>query len=136
MKKVLILMTLISMSLLSMSQFVVSPALSDAIKDGNAEYLDVNVYFENAESVSDLAQQFDRYHADFDTRVKGVTALLKRNHERSYAKFMKQIAPLMKTNPSAVTEMEDFWIVNAVNMKIHRDFIMQLAGFYDVTYSD
>ncbi|MBR5983689.1 MAG: S8 family peptidase [Bacteroidales bacterium] len=136
MKKVLLLMALVSMSLLSMAQFVVSPALSDAIKDGNAEYLDVNVYFENAESISDLAQQFDRYHADFDTRVKGVTALLKRNHERSYAKFMRQIAPLMKANPSAIAEMEDFWIVNAVNMKVQRDFVMQIADFEAVTYID
>ncbi|MBO7481838.1 MAG: S8 family serine peptidase, partial [Bacteroidales bacterium] len=136
MKKVLLLMLLVSMSLLSAAQFVVSPALSDAIKDGNAEYLDVNVYFENAESISDLAQQFDKYHADFDTRVKGVTAMLKRNHERSYAKFMSQIAPLMKSNPSAVTEMDDFWIVNAVNMKVRPDFIMQIAGFEDVTYID
>ncbi len=133
MKKVLLLIALVSMSLLSVAQFAVSPALSDAIKDGNAEYLDVNVYFENAESISDLAQQFDKYHADFDTRVKGVTAMLKRNHERSYAKFMRQIAPLMKANPSAVTEMEDFWIVNAVNMKVQRDLIMQIAGFEDVT---
>ncbi|MBO7570984.1 MAG: S8 family peptidase [Bacteroidales bacterium] len=136
MKKVLLVMTLVSMSLISAAQFVVSPALSDAIKDGNAEYLDVNVYFENAESVSDLAQQFDRYHADFDTRVKGVTAMLKRNHERSYAKFMHQIASLMKANPSAVAEMEDFWIVNAVNMKVQRDFVMQIAGFENVTYID
>lgn len=136
MKKVLLLMALVSISLLSAAQFVVSPALSDAIKDGNAEYLDVNVYFENAESVADLAQQFDRYHADFDTRVKGVTAMLKRNHERSYAKFMKQIAPLMKANPYAVTDMEDFWIVNAVNVKVQRDYIMQIAGFEDVTYID
>ena len=136
MKKVLLLMALVSMSLLSVAQFVVSPALSDAIKDGNAEYLDVNVYFENAESVTDLALQFDRYHADFDTRVKGVTALLKRNHERSYAKFMNQIASLMKANPTAVSEMEDFWIVNAINMKVRPEFIMQIAGFEAVTYID
>lgn len=136
MKKVLLLIAWVSMSLLSVAQFAVSPALSDAIKDGNAEYLDVNVYFENAESISDLALQFDRYHADFDTRVKGVTAMLKRNHERSYAKFMRQIAPLMKANPSAVTEMDDFWIVNVVNMKVRPDFIMQIAGFEDVTYID
>ena len=59
MKKVLLLIALVSMSLLSVAQFAVSPALSDAIKDGNAEYLAVNVYFENAESISDLALQFD-----------------------------------------------------------------------------
>jgi bacillopeptidase F len=136
MKKVLLFIVLVSMSLLSVAQFVVSPALSDAIKDGNSEYLDVNVYFESAESVSDLASHYDKYHADFDTRVKGVTALLKRNHEKSYAKFMRQIAPLMKSNPSAVSDMEDFWIVNAVNMKVRPDFIMQIAGFEDVTYID
>ena len=136
MKKVLLLIVLVSISLLSRAQFVVSPALSDAIKDGKVEYLDVNVFLENAESVSDLAAQFDNYHADFDTRVKGVTALLKSNHDRSYAKFMRHIEPLMKSNPLAVSEMEDFWIVNAVNMKVRRDVIMQIAGFEEVTYID
>ena len=136
MKKSFILVILIFASMLSFAQFVVSPALSDAIKDGKTEYLDVNIFFENAESVSDLAVQFDNYHADFDTRVKGVTALLKRNYERSYAKFMKQMEPLKKANPNAVAEMEDFWIVNAVNMKVRREVIGQIAGFDNVTYID
>ena len=129
MKKTFILAILTFVSALSFSQFVVSPALSDAIKDGKAEYLDVNIFFENVESVSDLALQFDNYHADFDTRVKGVTALLKRNYERSYAKFVRQIEPLKKANPDAVESMEGYWIVNAVNAKVSRDVIGQIAGF-------
>lgn len=136
MKKTFLLVILILASTLSFAQFVLSPALSDAIKDGKTEYMEVNVYFENAESVSDLAAQFDNYHADFDTRVKGVTAMLKRNHEKSYAKFMRQVEPLLKANPSAVAEMSDFWVVNAVNMKVRRDVIMQLASFEEVTYID
>ncbi len=136
MKKSFILVILILASMLSFAQFVVSPALSDAIKDGKTEYLDVNIFFENAESVSDLAVQFDRYHADFDTRVKGVTALLKRNYERSYAKFMKHIEPLMKANPNVVESMDGYWIVNAVNAKVRRDVIGQIAGFDNVTYID
>ncbi len=136
MKKVLLLVTLVFFSLLSMAQFVVSPALLDAMKNGDTEYLDVNVFFENAESISDLASQFDNYHADFDTRVKGVMAMLKRNHDKSYSKFMRHIEPLDKANPSAIAEMEDFWIVNAVNMKVRSDVIMQIAGFEEVTYID
>lgn len=136
MKKSLILVILILASMLSFAQFVVSPALSDAIKDGKTEYLDVNIFFENAESISDLAVQFDNYHADFDTRVKGVTALLKRNYERSYAKFIKQIEPLMKANQNAVESMEGYWIVNAVNAKVSRDVIGQIAGFDNVMYID
>ena len=136
MKKTILLVILILASTLSFAQFVLSPALSDAIKDGKTEYLEVNVYFENAESISDLAAHFDNYHADFDTRVKGVTAMLKRNHEKSYAKFMRQIEPLLKANPSAVAEMSDFWVVNAVNMKVRRDVVMQLASFDEVTYID
>jgi len=136
MKKSFILLILVLASMLSFAQFVVSPALSDAIKDGKTEYLDVNIFFENAESVSDLAVQFDNYHADFDTRVKGVTALLKRNYERSYAKFMKQIEPLMKSNPNSVESMDGYWIVNAVNAKVRRDVIAQIAGVDNVTYID
>ncbi|MBO4615224.1 MAG: S8 family peptidase [Bacteroidales bacterium] len=136
MKKTFILLVLILASMLSFAQFVVSPALSDAIKDGKTEYLDVNIFFENAESVSDLAVQFDRYHADFDTRVKGVTALLKRNYERSYAKFESQLSPIMKYSPDAVKSMEGYWIVNAVNAKVRRDVIGQIAGFDNVTYID
>ncbi|MBQ1655040.1 MAG: hypothetical protein II060_14765, partial [Bacteroidales bacterium] len=136
MKKSFILVILIFASMLSFAQFVVSPALSDAIKDGKTECLDVNIFFENAESVSDLAVQFDNYHADFDTRVKGVTALLKRNYERSYAKFMKQIEPLKKANPNAVESMEGYWIANVVNAKVRRDVVGQIAGFDNVTYID
>ena len=136
MKKTFTLVILILASMLSFAQFVVSPALSDAIKDGKTEYLDVNIFFENAESVSDLAVQFDNYHADFDTRVKGVTALLKRNYERSYDKFMRQIEPLIKANPNAFESMEGYWIVNAVNVKVRRDVIGQIAGFDNVTYID
>ncbi len=136
MKKSFILVILIFASMLSFAQFVVSPALSDAIKDGKTEYLDVNIFFENAESVSDLAVQFDNYHADFDIRVKGVTALLKRNYERSYAKFMKQMEPLMKANPNAVESMEGYWIANVVNAKVRCDVVGQIAGFDNVTYID
>ena len=136
MKRTFILAILIFVSVLSFGQFVVSPALSDAIKDGKAEYLDVNIFFENAESVSDLAAQFDNYHADFDTRVKGVTALLKRNYEKSYARFESQLAPIMKSNPNAVAQIEGYWIVNAMNVRIYRDVVGLIASFDNVVYID
>ncbi len=136
MKKILVSMLMTIFASTVFSQFIISPALSDAINNESGDYLTINIFFDNANSVSELAVQLDKSHAAFDTRVKSVTNLLKENSALSYEKFMEQITPIIQKDEKAVISIEKFWIVNAVNAVVRADCVYQISGFDGVNFID
>lgn len=135
MKTIVSFIAFLLISCIAVAQYTISPQLMDAVRDGS-HYVDVNIFFENNREVSDLAQQLDKSHADFDTRVKSVTNLLKQNFDLSYAKFEQQLLSIVASSPNAVQSQQGFWIANAVNARLSTEIIMKIAGFEGVKYID
>ncbi|PLX08699.1 MAG: hypothetical protein C0596_05190 [Marinilabiliales bacterium] len=134
--KTYITIALLFVTFYSFSQAVISPELISIVEntEKSEDYIEVNVFFNNNQSLDELSLYLDETNADFDTRVKEVTELMKQNSDYSLSEFFNGIE--LKGIESRVKDVRSFWGVNMINLKIQSSFIYQLASFSFVRYID
>ncbi len=128
---------LLLLAVVALSQSVYSPQLTSLLNDEkSAEYAEINIFFDNQESLEDLAVYLDDINADFDTRVKEVTDLLKRNSELSVEMFLQDLDDKKLYLNNNIKRFETYWGVNMVNMEVKTSVIPSIASFENVRYVD
>jgi len=127
---------LLFLTIVALSQTVYSPQLTGYLinTDKVAEYVKINIFFDKQESLEDLSKHLDYVNADFDTRVKEVTGLLKRNSELSEAVFFQNLNE-RKINES-IKNIDVYWGVNMISVEVEKSVIQVIAGFENVRYID
>ncbi len=119
------------------SQSVYSPQLTSLLNDEkSAEYAEINIFLDNQESIEDLAVYLDEIDADFDTRVKEVTGLLKRNSELSIEMFLQDLDDKKIYFNNKIKSFKTYWGVNMLNMEVKTSVIPSIASFENVRYID
>lgn len=120
------------------SQTVFSPALNAKLNEnlkGN-EYVNVNVFFSSDKSIYELADQLDAVHADFDTRVKAVSYLLKENSIKAQNSFEPLLEELLLSDKNAVDNLNYLWAVNMLSLDIKKDYVYRISEFKGIRYID
>ncbi len=133
--KIRILFTLLFISVFANAQTVMSPILLDAIDKAKSqdEILELNIYFHNKQSLTELAKILDDNKALFDERVKAVTSLLKDNSEHSKKAFLDFVKNSEIEN---FTINKSLFIVNMLNVSVSLDQVYKIASFNEVRFID
>ncbi len=136
MKTIFATIIFIFISYFTFSQAIISPELLDKLNNAknDNEYIEVNIFFNNEFSISDLSEHLDKTNADFDTRVKEVTSLLKNNSEFSFSEFSQTAKDYGIYDK--IKDLKIFWGVNMINLHIPVSVIYKVSSFDFVRYID
>lgn len=120
------------------SQSVISPAMNAVLNENSQkeDYVDINIYFNSSKDITVLAAELDAKKASFDERVKAVTVLLKENSKISQNDFASVIDELLRMDSESVGEVQYFWGVNMLNLKVKKQYIYIISEIEGIRYID
>lgn len=121
-----------------LSQSVLSPLLNSRLNEESKgdDYININIYFSSEYDIFDLSKELDASHADFDSRVKAVTRLLKENSIISGNEFSSVLDDLLHTDSKAVGNLRYYWGVNMLNIDVKRDYVYRISEYKGIKYVD
>ncbi len=121
-----------------LAQSVLSPLLNSRLSEESKgdDYININIYFSSEYDIFDLSKDLDASHADFDSRVKAVTSLLKENSIISQNEFSSVLDDLLRTDSKAIGDLKYYWGVNMLNMDVKRNYVYRISEYKGIKYVD
>jgi subtilisin family serine protease len=126
----LILFVVISLQL--SAQQVISPLLQSSVQDlSSREMLDVIVYLAPVFCVSTFQEQAKLNEWTREERIYFLQKQLKQHAQKSQSELLKEFSE----DPN-IEVLQQFWIVNAVHLRIPASYLYYLQDFPEIRYMD